>query len=160
MHLRQFFRRFPVRKARTVPTTKRSDSEIKYGQDIPQKKSPLITPETVRTASNVLDFALRTLSTISRGIPLGGALSGIIEPLLEITGRIQVRLVEFSRVYYLFLRIQQSSVNEQGLIQLAARIERITPIVAELAETNPNKGQAIVQDLLWSATRLTEIHNV
>jgi hypothetical protein len=105
MHLRQFFRRFPVRKARTVPTTKRSDSEIKYGQDIPQKKSPLITPETVRTASNVLDFALRTLSTISRGIPLGGALSGIIEPLLEITGRIQVRLVEFSRVYYLFLRI-------------------------------------------------------
>ncbi|KAJ7873109.1 hypothetical protein B0H14DRAFT_3131402 [Mycena olivaceomarginata] len=127
-----FFRRFPVRKARTVPATKRSDNERKSGQDIPQKKPPLIAPETVRTASNVLDFALRTLSTISSGIPLGGALSGIIEPLLEITGR-----------------IQQSSVNEQGLIQLAARIERITPIVAELAETNPNKGQAIVQDLLW-----------
>ncbi|KAJ7875256.1 hypothetical protein B0H14DRAFT_61608 [Mycena olivaceomarginata] len=132
-----FFRRFPVRKARTVPTTKRSDSERKSGQDIPQKK-PLITPETVRTASNVLDFALRTLSTISSGIPLGGALSGIIEPLLEITGR-----------------IQQSSVNEQGLIQLATRIERITPIVTELAETNPNKSQAIVQELLWELVLIT-----
>jgi hypothetical protein len=79
---------------------------------------------------------------------------------LEITGRIQVRPLDFSRVYQLFLRIQQSSVNEQGLIQLATRIERIKPIVTELAETNPNKSQAIVQDLLWSATRLTEIHNV
>jgi N-glycosylase/DNA lyase len=71
-----------------------------------------------------------------------------------------MRLLEFSRVYQLFLRIQQSSVNKQGLIQLATRIERITPIVTELAETNPNKSQAIVQDLLLSATRLTEIHNV
>ncbi|KAJ7325555.1 hypothetical protein DFH08DRAFT_886877 [Mycena albidolilacea] len=134
-----FLRRFPVRKTRSVPTTKRSDGERKSGQYIPQKKPPLITPETVRTESNVLDFALRTLSTISSGIPLGEALSGIIEPLLEITGR-----------------IQQSSVNEHGLIRLAARIVRITPIVAGLAKTNPSKGQAIVLDLLRELVLITK----
>jgi hypothetical protein len=91
MHFRQLFSR---RKARTVPTTKRSNSERKYQQqEIPQKKPSLLNPETVRTASNALEFALRTLSGITSGIPLGGALRGIINPLLEITGRIEVSLV-------------------------------------------------------------------
>jgi hypothetical protein len=91
MRFRQIFGR---RKPLTLPATKRSDSERKSGkQETAQKKSSLINPETRRTASNVLDFALRTLSKITSGIPLGGALSGIIEPLLEITGRIDVRSV-------------------------------------------------------------------
>jgi hypothetical protein len=47
--------------------------------------------------------------------------------------------------------IQQTSVNAQGLVQLAARIERITPIVNDMARTNPVMGQTIVQELQWSA---------
>ncbi|KAJ7819204.1 hypothetical protein B0H14DRAFT_3147569 [Mycena olivaceomarginata] len=156
MHLRQFFRRFPVRKTRSVPTTKRSDGERKSGQYIPQKKPPLITPETVRTESNVLDFALRTLSTISSGIPLGEALSGIIEPLWRLRGGSRCNWSNFFRVYHLFFGIQQSSVNEHGMIRLAARIVRITPIVTELAKTNPSKGQAIVLDLLRELVLITK----
>ncbi|KAJ7873083.1 hypothetical protein B0H14DRAFT_152235 [Mycena olivaceomarginata] len=131
---------FGCRKSRTIPATTLSDSERKSGQqEIPQKKPSLITPETVRTASNVLDFALRTLSRITSGIPLGGALSGIIEPLLEITGR-----------------IDQTSVNAQGLVQLAARIERITPIVNDMARTNPVMGQTIVQELQRELASMTQ----
>ncbi|KAJ7352674.1 hypothetical protein DFH08DRAFT_934969 [Mycena albidolilacea] len=131
---------FGCRKSRTIPATTLSDSERKSGQqEIPQKKASLITPETVRTASNVLDFALRTLSRITSGIPLGGALSGIIESLLEITGR-----------------IDQTSVNAQGLVQLAARIERITPIVDDMARTNPVKGQTIVQELQRELASMTQ----
>ncbi|KAJ7875284.1 hypothetical protein B0H14DRAFT_3859489 [Mycena olivaceomarginata] len=127
-------------KSRTTPATTLSDDERKSGQqEIPQKKPSLITPETVRTASNVLDLALRTLSRITSGIPLGGALSGIIESLLEITGR-----------------IDQTSVNAQGLVQLAARIERITPIVNDMARTNPVMGQTIVQELQRELASMTQ----
>ncbi|KAJ7704629.1 hypothetical protein B0H14DRAFT_3173141 [Mycena olivaceomarginata] len=137
MHFRQLFSR---RKARTVPTTKRSDSERKsQQQEIPQKKPSLLNPETVRTASNALEFALRTLSGITSGIPLGGALRGIINPLLEITGR-----------------IEQTSVNEKGLTKLAARIEYITPIVNDVAHTN----QAIVQELQQELASITQDLNV
>jgi hypothetical protein len=89
MYLPQLFSHL-IRKDRSVPTTKRSNGERKSGRDISEEKLPPTTPETVQTASNALDFALRTLSATSRRIPLGGALSGIIEPLLEITGRIEV----------------------------------------------------------------------
>ncbi|KAJ7819175.1 hypothetical protein B0H14DRAFT_3876755 [Mycena olivaceomarginata] len=94
--------------------------------------------QTVRTASNVLDFALRTLSGVTSGIPPGGALSGIIEPLLKITGH-----------------IEQTSVNTQGLVQLAARIERITPIINDMAQANPSKGQTIVQELQRELASMT-----
>jgi hypothetical protein len=57
--------------------------------------------------------------------------------------------------------IQQTSVNAQGLVQLAARIERITPIVKDMARTNSVKGQTIFQELQQSAPRLhrDEINN-
>ncbi|KAJ7352679.1 hypothetical protein DFH08DRAFT_805862 [Mycena albidolilacea] len=111
--------------------------EKKPGQDTPPKN---IDPETVRTAPNDLDFALRALSTISSSIPLGGtrALSGIL-PLLEITGR-----------------IEQTPANAQGLAQLAARIEHITPIVNEMAHMNASKGQTIVQELQQELASITQ----
>ncbi|KAJ7819166.1 hypothetical protein B0H14DRAFT_3876751 [Mycena olivaceomarginata] len=138
MHLRQFFRRLLVR-IQVVFTIKQSQVENKSGQVISQERTPgLINPETVRPASNVLDFALRTLSGITSGIPLDGALSGIIEPLLDITGH-----------------IEQTSVNAQGLVQLAARIERITPIIDDMAQTNPSKGQTIVQELQQELASMT-----
>ncbi|KAJ7352686.1 hypothetical protein DFH08DRAFT_859629 [Mycena albidolilacea] len=131
---------FGRRKSRTLPATKRSDSERKSGQqETPQKKSSLRTPETLRTASNVLDFALRTLGRITSGIPLGGALSGVVESLLEVTGR-----------------IEQTSVNAHGLGQLAARIERITPVVNDMARTNPVMGQKIVQELQRELASMTQ----
>jgi hypothetical protein len=54
----------------------------------------------------------------------------------------------------MYVCIQQTSVNAQGLVQLAARIERITPIIEDMAQTNPSKGQTIVQELQRSAPRL------
>ncbi|KAJ7819171.1 hypothetical protein B0H14DRAFT_3147550 [Mycena olivaceomarginata] len=139
MHLRQFFRRLLVR-IQVVLTIKRSQVENKSGEVISPESTPcLINPETVRTASNVLDFPLRTLSGITSGIPLGGALSGIIEPLIEITGH-----------------IKQTSSNAQGLVQLAARIECITPIIDDMAKTNPSKGQTIVQELQRELASMTQ----
>ncbi|KAJ7352703.1 hypothetical protein DFH08DRAFT_1078313, partial [Mycena albidolilacea] len=143
MCLGQFLGRLPVwRKARTspAPTAKRSDSQKKSERG---QESPVIHPETIQTASNVLYFALRTLSSISSNIPLGGLLSGIIEPLLDITGR-----------------IQQTSANAQGLIQLAARIDRLTPILSDMAERDPIMGQTIVDNLqqeLWAMTKDLEV---
>ncbi|KAJ7873095.1 hypothetical protein B0H14DRAFT_152347 [Mycena olivaceomarginata] len=52
--------------------------------------------------------------------------------------------------------IQQTSVNAQGLVQLAARIERITPIVNDMARTNPVMGQTIVQELKRELTLMTQ----
>ncbi|KAJ7875274.1 hypothetical protein B0H14DRAFT_3859487 [Mycena olivaceomarginata] len=80
-----------------------------------------IDPETVRTAPNDLDFALRALTS------------------LEITGR-----------------VEQTPANAQGLAQLAARIERITPIVNEMAHMNASKGQTIVQELQRELASMTQ----
>ncbi|KAF8174665.1 hypothetical protein K438DRAFT_2023095 [Mycena galopus ATCC 62051] len=107
-----------IKGSLTLPFT--SKKPLDYGekserkQSLPQndkKSRPLISTETRRTASHVLYFALKTLSSISNRC------------------------------------IEQSSVNEQGLIQLATRIERLTPIVEEMTESDPDRGQAIVLDL-------------
>ncbi|KAF8169201.1 hypothetical protein K438DRAFT_1774446 [Mycena galopus ATCC 62051] len=114
-----------IKRSLTLPFTlkKQSDNGEKSErkQSLPQndkKSQPLISTETRRTASNALYFALQTLSSISNNVPVAGALSAIIEPLLDITSR-----------------IKQSSDNAQGLIQLATRIERLTPIVEEMAKS-------------------------
>ncbi|KAF7372972.1 hypothetical protein MSAN_00504500 [Mycena sanguinolenta] len=59
-----------------------------------------------------------------------GALSGVIDTLLNIVGQ-----------------VQQTSANEQSLAQLAARIERLTPLVTQMAEDDPLKGQGIAENL-------------
>ncbi|KAJ7873089.1 hypothetical protein B0H14DRAFT_3438530 [Mycena olivaceomarginata] len=117
---------------------KLSNIRKKPDQDSPPKN---IDPETVRTAPNDLDLALRALSTISSGILLGGTrtLSGIFEPLLEVTER-----------------IEKTPANAQGIAQLAARIERITPIVNEMAHMNASKGQTIVQELQRELASMTQ----
>ncbi|KAF8146046.1 hypothetical protein K438DRAFT_1991213 [Mycena galopus ATCC 62051] len=93
--------------------------------------------KTRRTASNVLYVALERLGSISNNVPVAGALSGNIEPLLDIASR-----------------IEQSSANAQGLIQLATRIERLTPIVEEMAKGDPDRGQAIILDLQTELTSM------
>ncbi|KAJ7717545.1 hypothetical protein B0H16DRAFT_436717 [Mycena metata] len=80
------------------------------------------------TTRNVLKFSLSTLSTISANIPFGSGLSAVIEPLLTIVDR-----------------IEQMSSNAQGLVELAARIELLAPVVSEMAE-NPG-GSKIIERL-------------
>ncbi|KAF8132148.1 hypothetical protein K438DRAFT_1788047 [Mycena galopus ATCC 62051] len=131
MHFYQQLRHIK-RSLTLLHAKKQSDNEQESEREhiLPQneeKSRPIISTETRRTASNVLYFALKTLISISNNVPVAGALSRIIEPLLDITSR-----------------IEQSSVNTQGLIQLATRIERLTPIVEEMAKSDPDRGRAIV----------------
>jgi len=130
-----FLRRLSIRKLRTTPTptvkTHILDNTQISERSLPEEKPPpIISPDTLRTASNVLYFALRTLSSISSNIPFASVLSSIIDPLLDIT-----------------MRIEQTSANAQGLVQLAARIELLTPIVSGMAKKNPNSGQTILEAL-------------
>ncbi|KAF8150287.1 hypothetical protein K438DRAFT_1943713 [Mycena galopus ATCC 62051] len=58
-----------------------------------------------------------------------------------------------------FWTLRQSSLNAQGLIQLATRIERLTLIVEEMAKSNPNREHsrvvlALQQELASMATDL------
>ncbi|KAF7377894.1 hypothetical protein MSAN_00213100 [Mycena sanguinolenta] len=95
--------------------------------------------ETPHTGRNVLKFSLKTLSSVSSNIPFGSVLSSVIDPLLDIVGR-----------------IEQTSVNNQGLIELAARIERLSPLVSEMASDKLQQGRLIVEALereLQSMTR-------
>ncbi|KAF8146026.1 hypothetical protein K438DRAFT_1991194 [Mycena galopus ATCC 62051] len=55
---------------------------------------------------------------------------------------------------HLDICIQQSSVNAQGLIQLATRIERLTPIVEEMAKSDLDRSQAIVLGLQTELTSM------
>ncbi|KAF8174659.1 hypothetical protein K438DRAFT_114496 [Mycena galopus ATCC 62051] len=127
----------------TSGSKKQSDNgeESKRKQSLPQnekKSRPLISTEARRTASNALYFALKTLSSISNNVPVAGALNEIIEPLLDITSR-----------------IEQSSVNAQGLIQLATRIEYLAPIVEETAKSDPDRGRWIVLELQTELASIT-----
>jgi len=132
-----FLRRLSLRKARTnsvphVNVDTRFSSTRTSGSLPPAEEvsSPTSIPDATRTAQNVLKFALQTLSSVSANIPMCTPLSGIIDPLLSIADR-----------------IEQTSANAQGLVELAARIELLTPVVSDLAENNPNQGQSIVDTL-------------
>ncbi|KAJ7835793.1 hypothetical protein B0H13DRAFT_2107796 [Mycena leptocephala] len=102
MTLPQFWRR-PFGKARN---RLREDKRSKH-------------PQEPQTARNALKLALETLRTISATIPMGSALSGVIDSLLAVTNR-----------------IEQRSANTHGFIQIAARIEHIMGILSE----TPNQG--------------------
>ncbi|KAJ6455357.1 hypothetical protein C8R45DRAFT_1036104 [Mycena sanguinolenta] len=90
------------------------------------------------TATNALTFALGTLSAISNNVPMAGALCAIIDPLLLITAR-----------------IKQTSDNAQALAQLADRIKRIAPILSQVAQEDPDRGQAMVSNLQEELTSMT-----
>ncbi|KAF8144984.1 hypothetical protein K438DRAFT_2028935 [Mycena galopus ATCC 62051] len=124
--------RLRIRRSHNNPVTNEQSKSIPAKND--KKSKPMKTP---RTTSNPLEFALRTLSSASRGIPGAAALSGIIEPLMDITSR-----------------IDPTSVNAQGLIQLATRIERFTPILEEMAKGDPDRGQAIILGLQMELTSM------
>ncbi|KAJ7735878.1 hypothetical protein DFH07DRAFT_779897 [Mycena maculata] len=95
--------------------------------------------ETSHTGRNVLRVALKTLSSVSSNIPFGSVLSSVIDPLLDIADR-----------------IEQTSVNAQGLIQLAARIELLAPLVSEMANERPQQGRVIVEALQRELQSITK----
>ncbi|KAJ7466552.1 hypothetical protein FB451DRAFT_1261187 [Mycena latifolia] len=135
MRIYKFFRRFLSHIGRIIPARKATDGTYRGSHS---KKSPdpgdiqhrLGHPAGLHTAQNVLTTTLRMLSSVSSNIPFGSILSSVIDPLLDITDR-----------------IQQVSTNAQGLAELAARIELLTPIVSDLAIHKPEKGRAIVEAL-------------
>ncbi|KAF7354761.1 hypothetical protein MSAN_01390300 [Mycena sanguinolenta] len=107
-------------------------------QTMSEKKPHPINTQTNRTAANALYFALQALSSISEGDPLMGVLSGTIGPLLEVTAR-----------------IKQTSSNAHALAELAARIERLAPILRQIAHDDPAKGQDLVENLQQTLTSMT-----
>ncbi|KAF8174638.1 kinase-like domain-containing protein [Mycena galopus ATCC 62051] len=71
------------------PQTSPATSLLPGTRSAPPVPTPIIGPETVRTASNVLELALRALSSLSSHIRVAGTLGGVIDSLLEIAGRIE-----------------------------------------------------------------------
>ncbi|KAJ7502692.1 hypothetical protein B0H11DRAFT_2188470 [Mycena galericulata] len=98
-------------------------------QYCPEEKHPPTQSrgsEATHTAINVLKLALTTLSAVSSNIPLAGVLSGVIDPLLAIADR-----------------IQQTSDNQKGLVELSARIELLAPVLSETGNNRRIQGQLV-----------------
>ncbi|KAJ7450560.1 hypothetical protein FB451DRAFT_1285528 [Mycena latifolia] len=128
-------RSFSGRKGHTSSAPKMK--EDKDDQEEPTSRLP--RPDAPRTARNALIFALQTLSSAASNIPVGAFLSSAIDPLLDIANR-----------------IEQVSANTQGLAELAARIEVLTPIVSEMLEDRPEKGRVVVDALRRELQSITE----
>ncbi|KAF7373296.1 hypothetical protein MSAN_00538800 [Mycena sanguinolenta] len=130
------------RKSRTTPSSKSWAGDDKSEQLILEEKF-LSNGETAETAPNVLVFSLKTLSNISGSISEVGTLIGIIDALFGCRRPGPV---------------QQTPANEQSFAQLAARIERLTPIVTKLAgsDPEPEKKQGIVEKLQRELASMTE----
>ncbi|KAJ7450556.1 hypothetical protein FB451DRAFT_1285519, partial [Mycena latifolia] len=144
MRICKFLRRFSSRIGRIIPAGKATDgtdrgSHSKESPDPGDIQHRLGHPASLHTAQNVLTTTLRTLSSVSSNIPFGSILSSVIDPLLDITAR-----------------IQQVSTNAQGLAELSARIELLTPIVSDMATHKPEKGRAIVEALKRELESITK----
>ncbi|KAF8164280.1 hypothetical protein K438DRAFT_1775603 [Mycena galopus ATCC 62051] len=133
----QFLPRFSLRRGRTNPVTKEQDargqeSDFLHSAELTEQTLHQDTyiPKTPHTGRNVLKFAMSTLSSVSSNIPFGSVLSSVIDPLLDIVNR-----------------IEQTSSNTQGLVELAARIELLSPLVFEMARDRPQQGRVIVEAL-------------
>ncbi|KAJ7455888.1 hypothetical protein FB451DRAFT_1373144 [Mycena latifolia] len=132
MKICEFLQCFLSCTGRVIPATKGTDGTDRgcHSRKPPDPGDLQHRPAGLHTAQNVLTTALRTLSSVSSNIPFGSILSSVIDPLLDITDR-----------------IQQVSTNAQGLTELAARIELLTPIVSDIATNKPEEGRAIVEAL-------------
>ncbi|KAJ7041128.1 hypothetical protein C8F04DRAFT_1080304, partial [Mycena alexandri] len=141
MSLRRLFRRFPCsRKTRTKSPagSNENPSCVSDGARKSKRKNyePIPTAAAA-TARNTLKFALQTLSVASTHIPLGSVVSAAIEPLLVIIDR-----------------VEQTSSNARGLLELAMRIDLLAPIVSEMVK-NP-RGITFIQGLHRELQSITE----
>ncbi|KAJ7450534.1 hypothetical protein FB451DRAFT_1285452 [Mycena latifolia] len=113
-------------------TNKEDDQEADSLSRLPRAEAP-------RTARNALILALQTLSSVARNTPIGAFLSSAIDALLDIANR-----------------IEQVAGNTQGLAELAARIEFLTPIVSEMLEDSPEKSRVVINALRRELQSITE----
>jgi hypothetical protein len=117
-------------------------------------KQSIEKPETPNAGRNALKFALKTLSSISSSIPFGSVLSGVIDPLLDVADRIEVHEVTaITRLVFICV-FQLTSDNTQGFIELAARIQLLSPLVSKMARDKPEQCQPIVEALQASVLHL------
>ncbi|KAJ6537349.1 hypothetical protein DFH09DRAFT_1369110 [Mycena vulgaris] len=108
--------------------------------NIPEETySPIHIPDAPKTAQNVLKVSLMTLSSVACNIPFGAVLSSVIDPLLNITDR-----------------IEQTSSNTRGLIELATRIELLTPVVSKTAKERSARDRFIVDALNQELQSITK----
>ncbi|KAJ6557635.1 hypothetical protein B0H19DRAFT_1261240 [Mycena capillaripes] len=121
MILPQFWRRSLRKVRRHLKVTQTTEPVLEKTQTKTSEYSEFERPQTAR---NALKLALETLRSISATIPMGSALSGVIDSFLAVTNR-----------------IEQRSANTYGFIQVAARIERIVGILSD----TPNQG--LIDDL-------------
>ncbi|KAF8174603.1 hypothetical protein K438DRAFT_1980068 [Mycena galopus ATCC 62051] len=137
------FSRFSLRKSRTHSVANKEDGResdlLERAETTERNVHDTYIPETPHTGRNVLKFALKTLSSVSSNIPFGSVLSSVIDPLLDIADG-----------------IEQTSVNSQGLVELAARIELLSPLVSEMARDTPQQGRFIVEALQWELQSTTK----
>jgi hypothetical protein len=96
----QFPPRLSLRRRHTNPVTKERDAsgpetDLLHSAQLTERTlhEETYIPETPHTGRNVLKFALSTLSSVSSNIPFGSVLSSVIDPLLNIINRIEVRVV-------------------------------------------------------------------
>ncbi|KAJ6511825.1 hypothetical protein DFH09DRAFT_1197621 [Mycena vulgaris] len=130
------FRRLSFRKVRTS-TDEDDDRTDKSERSSTEGAFP--SSETPQTARNALILALTTLSYVSSNIPFASILSSVIDPLLDITNR-----------------IDQVSTNERGLLELTARIKLLTPIVSEITGDTPEGSTGIVKALKQELELITK----
>ncbi|KAJ7478748.1 hypothetical protein B0H11DRAFT_1282950 [Mycena galericulata] len=99
------------------PQQSSSPDMTKEFEQVPSQQTPdkARHADPAHTARNVFKFALQTLRTISNNIPLGQSLNSVIDPVLAAIAR-----------------IEQTSDNAQGFVELAARIKLLTPIISEM----------------------------
>jgi hypothetical protein len=114
-----------------------------------------------------LKFSLTTLSGIARNIPCVAMLSSVIDPLLAIADRIEVKPTFTTIDAVLPFYIQQTAANKKGLVELAIRLDLLTPILSKTATKDESLGTDVVEavkrslvpstlcniaDLFWQGT--------
>ncbi|KAJ7448386.1 hypothetical protein FB451DRAFT_1533072 [Mycena latifolia] len=140
MSLYKFCRRFVSRLGRIFSGTKADcRSHFQESSNLGDIDDRIGKPNGLHTVRNALTVVLRTLSSVSKNIPFGLILSSVIDPLLDITDR-----------------IEQVPSNAEALIALSARIDLLTPIVSEMTEDKAERGRALVEALQRELESITE----
>ncbi|KAJ7278183.1 hypothetical protein C8J57DRAFT_161898 [Mycena rebaudengoi] len=88
------------------------------------------SPDSPHTACNALKISLTTLSGTARTIPCAAVLRSVIDPLLALADR-----------------IEQNAANKKGLVELAIRLDLLTPILSATATKEESLGKQVVEDV-------------
>ncbi|KAJ7835353.1 hypothetical protein B0H14DRAFT_2796630 [Mycena olivaceomarginata] len=142
MLLHQFLKFFLPHKAQAAAVTSANTSVSEPPSHQPKRAEERPPPNSEirelqqekQTSKNAVKFVLETLNSVSSNIPFGSILGGVLQPLLAVT-----------------VRIEQTSENAEGLLQLAACIRGITQI---LESGKPNEG--LVKDLKRELRSITK----